>query len=68
MLWSDVTQFWQVEEGRQWRAAMQGALSHWSLRLLYACYAQWLLYAQVMTAPHVASCHPLQARGKDFMA
>ena len=41
----------KVEEARQWRAAMQRALAHWSLRLLYAAFAQWLLYAQVMQAP-----------------
>ena len=47
----------QAEEGRQWRAAMQRALAHWSLRLLYAGFAQWLLYAQVGPVLNLASCH-----------
>jgi hypothetical protein len=38
----------QVAEGREWHAAMERALSHWSDRALYAAFAQWLLYVQVM--------------------
>ena len=43
----------QVEEGRQWREAMQRALAHWSQRSLYAGFAQWLLYTLVRTTAYV---------------
>ena len=36
-----------MEEGRQWRGAMQAALAHWNQRALYAAFAQWRLYLRV---------------------